>query len=215
MRAATSVVWDAVAGGRRAIAAEVDRIVADDPDALDAPSRCEGWRCVDVLAHLVHLAEASTSSMARDLVRRGPGPDRGLRRSAVAVAEAPPAELTARLRAAAPGRFRVPGAPPVVALGELVVHAGDLLDPLGIDGATVVGAPAAALADLLVVYRRIGRVAFGRPRPPVSLVADDLGVRVGAGPEVRGRAVDLVTVLAGRRGPVVERLQGPGLDRLA
>ena len=53
-------VWTEVADGRVRLADEADRL---DPDALEAPSWCSGWRVRDVLGHLVYLAEASSGAL--------------------------------------------------------------------------------------------------------------------------------------------------------
>jgi hypothetical protein len=48
----------------------------------------------------------------------------------------------------------------------------------------------------------------------VRLVATDLGLSVGAGPEVRGTAEALLMIMAGRR-DVMSELSGPGQRKFA
>ncbi|MCB0972652.1 MAG: maleylpyruvate isomerase family mycothiol-dependent enzyme [Acidimicrobiales bacterium] len=198
-------VWNEVAGGRHRLA---DRIDGLGPDALDGPSWCGGWRGRDVLGHLVYLAEASQAGVWLDVVRLGPRPDRALDRRARELGELPVPELTERLRGAAEGRFHILGTPAVVVVGELLVHGNDLLAPLG-ESVDIEPEVAAAVAP---TYHRVGKFAFGgNPTKGVSLVADDADLRLGDGPEVRGRAFDLVLLLANRR-QALDRLEGPGVE---
>lgn len=199
-------MWDEVRAGRLLLADLVDGLA---PEALDRPSWCDGWRARDVLGHLVYLAEATRWRATRDVLRVGPRPDRALDRLARALGDRPVPELTARLRAAAGGRFHVVGAPPVVALGEVLVHGSDLLRPLGRE----LPVDPEVAVPVLAPYRRLGRLAFhGRPAG-VTLVATDADLTMGRGPEVRGRAIDLLLLLANRH-QVVDALDGPGVERL-
>jgi len=207
-------VWEAVAARRRALA---DWAGGLTDDQAEAPSWCEGWRVRDVLGHLVHLAEASQLSMARDLATHGGLPvDRALARMARLVGDRPVAELADRLAAAADGRFHVPFTPAVVVVGELLVHGADMGWPGSGGGAADAALDEAAeAAAVLPVYWRVGGLAFHRPRlGGVTLVADDARWWAGNGPEVRGAAVDLVLLLANRR-QVLPRLTGPGVARLS
>lgn len=200
-------VWTEVADERVRLADEVDRL---DADALEAPSWCSGWRVRDVLGHLVYLAEATQWSVVRDIVRLGPKPDRALDRRARALGDHSVDELTGRLRASAAGRFHVLGSPAAVALGEVLVHGADMLRAVHRDtdvDPTVVG-------PVLAVYRRIGRVAFhDTPSKVVTLVATDAEVRLGSGPEVRGRSIDLLLLLA-NRSQALATMSGPGVGLL-
>lgn len=185
-------VWRAVEERRLALA---ERVGALDAAQWEADSWCDGWRVRDVFAHLVHLAEATQWSMARDLVANGVAPNKALDRVARRLADEPRSELVSRLKAAARGRFHVVGSPPVVALGEVITHGADMLRPLGLDedvGPSVV-------VPVLSVYRRLRRLAFqGESLRGVRLVATDADWTAGDGPELRGRAVDLLLFLANR-----------------
>lgn len=197
-------LWRVVREQRVRLADTVDELA---PEALDRPSWCDGWRGRDVLGHLVHLAEATRWGATLDVLRHGPKPDRALDRMARSFGDLPIPDLTARLRAAADGRFHVTGSPRVVVLGEVVVHGSDLLRPLGRE----LPVDPEAVVPLLGVYRRVGRLAFhGRPAG-VTLVATDAEVAMGRGPEVRGRVVDLLLLLANRH-QVLDAIHGPGVD---
>jgi uncharacterized protein (TIGR03083 family) len=200
-------VWAEVARRRVRLADEVEVL---DPDVLAAPSWCTDWRVRDVLGHLVYLAEATQASVLRDVVRLGPKPDKALDRRARALGDRPVDELTSRLRASAGGRFHVLGSPAVVALGEVLVHGADMMRAVGRD----TDVDAGVVSPILRVYRRVGRVAFhATPMKGVSLVATDAVVRLGTGPEVAGRSIDLLLLLANRP-QVLAGLTGPGVDLL-
>jgi uncharacterized protein (TIGR03083 family) len=202
--------WTWVAEQRLALADALDEL----PDAAwDGPSRCEGWRARDAVGHLVFLAEGNRASVALDLARQLRPPSAALDRIARRVGQASPAELVARLRAASGGRFVVPGQPPAVSLGEVVVHGIDALRPSG--AAEPALAPERA-QPVAAAYRPIGLV-FGTARAArqVRFVATDGDWAVGPpdGPEATGAAVDVVQALAGRP-DARAALRGPGVALL-
>ena len=185
-----------------------DLIESLDERAWNFPSWCEGWRVRDVLAHLVHLAEATQLSMAADMIRGGLRPDRTLREAARRLGDVPVPELTHRLRASADGRFHVFGSPASVALGEMLVHGADALRPLDLE----LDGPPSDAAGVLDAYWRIGQLAFhGALHKGLTLKATDFDWTKGRGPEVRGRAIDLLLLVANRR-QVLPCLDGPGLS---
>ncbi|MGH9920351.1 MAG: maleylpyruvate isomerase family mycothiol-dependent enzyme [Nitrososphaerales archaeon] len=184
-----------------------DRIQSLEPEQWEASSWCTGWRVRDVLAHLVHLAEATQLSMVRDVLRGGGRPDRALSRIARQLGREPVPDLAGRLRIAAKGRFHVVGLPPAVTLGEVLVHGADALGPFGMS----MEVPTRDVVPVLDVYRRVGRFAFhAAPNRGLRLVASDTDWQSGSGPEVRGRAVDLLLLMANRR-QALPALDGPGV----
>lgn len=187
-----------------------DRIESLDETAWNSASWCRGWRVRDVLAHLVSGAEATPLSMTRDLLRGGLRPDRAVSGAAKRLGDVPVSELAARLRAAAEGGFRPPGFPAAMGLGDVLVHSADAFRPIGLD----VDAPPADAAPVLDAYWRRGRmVVHAAPQEGRCLVATDLDWTKGSGPEVRGKAIDLMLLVANRR-QVLPCLEGPGLAGL-
>ena len=188
-----------------------DEIAALSPDLWDIPSWCTGSHIRDVLGHLVSMAEARQLSMFWQMMHSGLRPDRAVDRMARAVGDQPVPELAERLRRGADGGFHVIGVPAELGVGDLLVHSSDALRPTGI-------MPDPPLADVLVVldtYKKWGRrVVHAVPHRGVSLAATDADWRMGAGPEVRGRAIDLLLLVANRR-QVIDRLDGPGIGQLA
>jgi uncharacterized protein (TIGR03083 family) len=200
-------IWPAVAELRRRAATTIRGL---SPAAYDTRSWCGDWRVRDVCGHLVHLAEASQTSMVRDVVTNGMVPDRSLSQIARRLGECPPSELADRLEASADGRFHVVGTSPAVALGEVVVHGADMFRPLEIPWDVDPG----LVVRVVPTYRWLRRVAFhARPLGRVQLSATDIEWTEGEGPQIRGRALDLLLLLA-NRSPVLPALSGPGLSQL-
>jgi uncharacterized protein (TIGR03083 family) len=202
--------WSTVRSARLRLA---DQVVALDSADWDAPSWCEGWRVRDALGHLVYLAEASNLSMSKDLLRHGFLPNTVLDRTARLVGSEAVPDLCDRLRAAADGRFRAPGGPRPLVLGEVVAHGSDMLRPLG----QSVDVRTEDLIPILNVYSRLGRTVFGSGSTgQVRLVATDSDWTNGANakPDVRGLSVDLLLLMANRR-QVMSQLSGPGLEHLS
>jgi hypothetical protein len=74
-----------------------------------------------------------------------------------------------------------------------------------------VDAPPADAVLVLDAYWRRGRtIVHAAPHRGHRLVATDLDWTRGSGPEVRGKAIDLVLLVANRR-QVLPNLEGPGL----
>jgi len=200
-----------VTGEVRRLRLEIaDDIAALSPGQWDLPSWCTGWRVRDVLGHLVHMAESTQVSLSWQIMRNGVRPDVALERIARKLGDQPVPELAARLRSAADRHSRVPGAPSALGLGDLLVHSADALRPTG----TIPDPPVADVLVVLDAYGKWGRrVVHAAPDRGVSLAATDAEWHRGSGPEVRGKAVDLLLFVANRQ-QVVERLEGPGVARL-
>lgn len=122
------------------------------------------------------------------------------------LAEVPVPGLAGRLRAAQ-GGIRVPGFPIAIGLGDVLVHTADAFRPLGMG----VDAPPADAIPVLDAYWQKGRTIFhAAPHRGRRLVATDIEWKRGSGPEVRGKAIDLLLLVANRR-QVLSCLEGPGL----
>ncbi|MEZ5383448.1 MAG: maleylpyruvate isomerase family mycothiol-dependent enzyme [Microthrixaceae bacterium] len=180
---------------RRRAAADL-RIIADE--AWDEPSLCAGWRCRDVLGHLVWLAERTRAGVFLDVMRTVRPPNSAIRRIGTRMGDRPPEELLDRLDAAAEGRFHLPGTGPEVALAEVLTHRADITRVT--DGPTRSSDERTATA--VDAYRQLWWY-FGLPRAVhgARLVATDAGWAVGpeGGPEIRGPGQSLLVAIAGRR----------------
>ena len=201
-------VWSQTAERRRWLADELAGLQLSE---WETASWCADWTLRDVLAHLVHLAETSTPAMTFEIAKTGFVFDRAFRRGVEQLREVSPDALCDRLRAAACGRFHVPGTPAIVALGELFVHPADMFEPLG----RTYAVPGDDVRPLLPVFRRLGRVGYhAREVKQVRLVATDTDWSAGKGSVVEGTALDLLLLMANRR-QVVPRLAGDGVARFA
>jgi uncharacterized protein (TIGR03083 family) len=205
----TTGVWAHVRGERLRLADEIEELVAEQ---WATPSLCAGWRVADVAGHLVFLAEANQLRGIGYMWRygRGVSVNRMVDVTARRWAQATPTELADRLRAAADGRYRLPGAPASAALAEVVVHGEDLRRPLGL------AAPERDPADLvpaLDLYRRIGRWFLRRGVRRLRVEATDVDWSAGAGDLVRGPALALLLALAGRDS-ACDELDGAGVTSL-
>jgi uncharacterized protein (TIGR03083 family) len=185
-----------------------DGIAGLTADQWDTPSWCAGWRVRDVLGHLVSMRETKRLALVWEIIRSGFRPDRAVDRLARATGDQPVPELVERLRDAADRP--VAGLPPELALGDVLVHSADALRPCGL----MPDPPAADVVVVLETYKKWERRMFHAvPHRGVSLNATDVDWRSGLGPEVRGRAIDLLLLVANRP-QVVDQLDGPGLATL-
>jgi hypothetical protein len=81
-------------------------------------------------------------------------------------------------------------------LGDVLVHGNDALRALGLE----FGVDPDDAVPVLNAYRRVGGLIFhARPYGTVMLVATDVQWSCGMGPEVKGRAIDLVMFMANRQ----------------
>ncbi|SDS98086.1 TIGR03083 family protein [Nocardioides scoriae] len=188
--------------------------VADLLDDLDAqewehPSLCTDWRVRDVAAHLA-LAHTGAAQALVDVVRSGGRFDVMIRDTARRQARRPVGEHAARLRAMVGSRRRAPLVSPLEPLIDVLVHAQDVVRPLGRTRAVPPDAAAAAaerawsMGFPFRAQRRLG---------PVRLVATDHAWTAGEGEEVRAPVGDLLLLVTGRD-VVLPDLGGPGADRL-
>ncbi len=179
------------------------------------PSLCDDWSNHDVLAHLVVGYSAGAAAVTAEMLCHSGSFDRANAALARAVAATRnPAELlddfellTRRPRGL--GRYF----PPRLLLGDHITHELDMLFALGREPAI----PADALVAVLNTQVSV-------PNPFVPAFRNGRGLRLTAtdtswahgvaGPTVRGRAADLVSVL-GNRPAMLARLGGDGVDVLA
>lgn len=185
----------------------VDDLGSVPSAAWTTPSLCPGWDVHDVLAHLVDTARTSRigfvtrMALARfDFDRMN---DVGVQREK---ADDPNQTLDA-MRSALHLTL-TPPAPFATRFVEAFVHGEDIRRPLGIPGDYPVHAVSKALSHQAKTSAAMGG---GRERiDGLRLVATDSGLTLGQGPEVRGRAIDLLVAVSGRAVPA-DALDGPGV----
>ena len=195
-----AAVWSTLAAERVALA---DLLDAADPSVFAKPSKCGGWRVHDVLAHLVVLAEAKGRfRFLAQGMRIDPRPNASVDKMARRLAAtASPRELTERLRAARDGHFTVPGMPPVVALGEVLVHRADIAEAAALPIRATDNVTRAVLEAELRLWFAFGVSRSMRKR---HFVPTDANWTVGPedGPVVEAPGEELLLTVTGRHLPV-------------
>lgn len=182
-----------VAAQRRALADLLDTLHREE---WTAPSLCPGWTVHDVLAHLTLSTRQSTAGMVLRILRaRGDFDWAEARAARERAAVYPPATLLAQLRETAALDRRVGLSSPWDPLVDVLVHSQDIARPLGRRLPTP---PALAVPALHHVW---SNAFYGRPARRMSglrFVATDTDWVEGDGPEVCGRAGDLLLLATGR-----------------
>ena len=202
-------VFAATERERRAVA---DLLAGLDAAQLATPSLCAGW---DVRTVAAHLAAALTGADGRFVlaVLRARG---DLHRANDALAREgarrPVGDLVASLQGSAGRRVSPPVVGPRGPLTDVLVHGGDMRVPLGLPHDPAADGVRAAL-QFVTGGRPVGFVPRGR-LAGLRLVAEDLGTTSGEGAEVRGRGIDLLMAVCGRRA-LLHALRGPGVPVLA
>ena len=202
-----SDVWPLVHAERAALVDDLGRL---DTEQWERPSLCDGWTVHDVAAHLVDTARTTRLGFLAGLVRARLDFDRQNARGVERWRGATPQETLERLRAVATWTS-TPPAPLDSRLVEEVVHGEDIRRPLGLTR----GYPAEAVERALRLQLRTP-ASFGGAKELATrcrLVAEDVDVAVGDGPEVRGPALSLLLAVSGR--PALDDLSGPGVAVLA
>jgi uncharacterized protein (TIGR03083 family) len=200
--------WQAIRAQRLAVA---DLLEALDDGEWRHPSLCEGWSVQDVAAHLTLQQLGLLEGLAM-FARTPGGMNRVIREAARRqAARTSRSELVAKLRASADSRRHNVGVTYRETLIDALVHGQDIARPLA--RALPIPPDAAALAADRVWSR--GWPFYPRRRlAGLRLVATDGGWAAGEGSEIRGTTCDLLLVLTGRGGAVLEDLDGEGVGEL-
>ena len=197
----------ATAQERRRIADLIDDL---DEAQLATPSLCAGWDVKTVGAHLEIMLAGGIRRVMWLATRRG-GSDRAIDELARRSAQRPAAEIARSLRDLADHRYWRPPPQAPGLLAEVLAHSGDIRIPLGLP-LELDPQPTAVALDFLTGPVPIGLIPLGRLRG-IRLQATDIGRTWGDGPEIRGRAADLLMAAVGRTA-TLSALDGPGLALL-
>lgn len=208
---------DVAALTRASREALVAALVDLDDDQWLVPSLCEGWRVVDVAAHLAWAPVLGPGAGVVAMARHGLSVNRMIARSAIGWSDRGREAIVAQLRDNARTGATPIGMPAVAGLADAVVHGLDVRRPLGLPGQVPSAALAPVAAFTLATPWPMNVVVGGSAKRRVAgvrLVATDADWSYGDGPEVRGSAEALLLVLHGR--PVApDELAGPGVAVLA
>lgn len=162
----------------------------------DHPSLCDRWRVREVVAHLTVPTRWEPAAFMAEVEADGGDLGRTVDRLAERDGSLDPSTLLAGLRDERLHRWVPPGGGQDGALVHAVVHALDVLIPLGLDG----GFPSGPLLEVLDLLTSGGVAArFGIDVDELSVSADDLEWRFGGGEPRRADAAHLAVMLCGRR----------------
>jgi uncharacterized protein (TIGR03083 family) len=170
---------------------------------------CGQWDVEEVVAHLTAAASLNQWQWVRSMLGARFRVAVHNQRRMVDHRGSTPAETLDRFRAII-GSTTAPSGHTPAYLGEVVVHAQDIRQPLGL--LRVPGVDALTpVAEFFA--RRNFTVASRTAVAGVSLRADDGPFATGTGPLVTGSTLALVMTMAGRA-PYIDQLDGPGVPAL-
>jgi uncharacterized protein (TIGR03083 family) len=183
--------WELIHRERAAMA---DTLAELKPSQWGEPSLCAGWSVHLAAAHILAGAEQTPLAFITGMAGSGFRFNTTMDRKARQLGALPPAEIIERLRARTT-TTNGPPAPVVTMLGEIVVHTGDILHPLGQAREVNPGALIACLDN----YTGMGFPIGTKKRiDGLRLVATDVDWSHGTGPEVTGPALPLLLAMTGR-----------------
>jgi uncharacterized protein (TIGR03083 family) len=188
--------------------------LAQDLSGLDAEqwqhhTLCGRWNVEEVVAHLTAAASLNQWQWARSMLGARFRADVHNQRRLVDHQGRTPAETLDRFRAIISSTTAPSGHTPAY-LGEVIVHAQDIRQPLGLPRTPDVEA-LTPVAEFFA--RRNFTVASRTVAKGIQLRADDGAFSTGAGPRVTGSTLGLVMSMAGRAA-YVDQLVGPGVPTL-
>ena len=188
--------------------------LAEDLSGLNAEqwrhaTLCGQWDVEEVVAHLTAAASLNQWRWVRSMLGARFRVDVHNQRRLVEHRGSTPAETLDRFRAII-GSTTAPSGHTPAYLGEVVVHAQDIRQPLGLPRTPHVDA-LTPVADFFA--RRNFAVASRTAVAGLQLRADDGPFATGTGPLVTGSTLALVMSMAGRA-PYVDQLDGPGVPTL-
>ena len=185
--------------------------LAEDLSGLDAEqwrhgTLCGRWDVEEVVAHLVAAASLGRWRWLRSIIGARFRPDVHNQRRMVQFRGRTPEETLSRFRGVI-GSTTAPSGDTPAYLGEVVVHAQDIRQPLGLRRSPSIDA-LTPVADFFA--RRNFTVASRTHVAGLQLRADDGPFAAGSGPLITGSTLALVMSMAGRA-RYVDELDGPGV----
>lgn len=185
--------------------------LAEDLSGLDAEqwrheTLCGQWDVEEVVAHLIAAARLGRWRWLRSMIGARFRPDVHNQRRMVEYRGRTPAETLSRFRGVI-GSTTAPSGDTPAYLGEVVVHAQDIRQPLGLRHSPSID----ALTPVAEFFARRNFAVASRTRVAgLQLRADDGPFAAGSGPLISGSTLALVMSMAGRA-EYVDELDGPGV----
>ena len=199
-------LWELAHAERAALAEDLAGLGAEQwrHDTL-----CGEWNVEQVVAHLTAAASLNQWRWLRSMLGARFRPDVHNQRRLVEYRGSTPAETLDRFRAVITSTTAPSGHIPAY-LGEVVVHAQDIRQPLRLARTPSIDA-LTPVADFFA--QRDFTVASHTHVAGLQLRADDGPLATGTGPLVTGSTLALVMSMAGRV-PYLAELDGPGVPTL-
>jgi uncharacterized protein (TIGR03083 family) len=202
----TEHLWSLAHAERAALADDLSHLTADQ---WQQHTLCEDWNVEEVVAHLTAAASMNQWKWLRSMLAARFRPDVHNQRRLAEHRGSSPVETLARFHAIIDSTTAPSGHIPAY-LGEVVVHAQDIRQPLGLTRTPSVEA-------LTPVAEFFARRNFAVPSSSrvadLQLRADDGPFVAGSGAPVTGSTLALVMSMAGRE-HYVDELDGPGVQLL-
>ena len=199
-------LWELAHAERRALADDLAGLSAEQ---WEQATLCAEWNVEDVVAHLTAAASMTQGKWLRSMLAARLRPDVHNRRRLAEHRGDDPADTLARFLAVIDSTTSPSSHIPAY-LGEVVVHAQDIRQPLGLEREP-------GLDALTPVAEFFARRNFAVPSmsraADLQLRADDGPFVAGSGALVTGSTLALVMSMAGRS-VYVDELDGPGVQLL-
>ncbi|MFD8491698.1 maleylpyruvate isomerase family mycothiol-dependent enzyme [Amycolatopsis sp. NPDC059657] len=201
--------WGDIDSERASLADQLDDLTEAE---WKTPSLCEGWTAREVVAHLTYPTRETWGEMLGGLIRAKGDFDRMTHESAIK--EAAPfsnAELVAGLRAIVGSRRLAPLTKPSEPLFEILLHAQDIMRPLGRPRPMP---PAAALKAVERIWSMGFPFNAKKKLKGFRLNAVDVSWSAGEGELIEGPVEDLLLLVSGRTEIALPHLSGDGAAAL-
>jgi uncharacterized protein (TIGR03083 family) len=199
-------LWGLAHAERAALAEDLAGL---EPGQWRHDTLCGDWDVEQVVAHLTAAASLNQWRWLRSMLAARLRPDVHNQRRLAEHRGSTPAETLDQFRAVI-SSTTAPSRHTPAYLGEIVVHAQDIRQPLGLAQSPSVDA-LTPVADFFA--RRNFTVASHTHAADLRLRADDGPFATGTGPLVSGSTLALVMSMAGRV-PYLAELDGPGVQTL-
>jgi uncharacterized protein (TIGR03083 family) len=198
--------WPTIHREREALAVDLEPLTDEQ---WATPSLCTDWTVRQVVAHMTGTAKITPASFFPKLIGSGFSMKRLQAKDIANLSGGTPAETLAHFKDVV-GSSKHPPGPTDTWLGETIIHAEDVRQPLGIKHEY----PAGVAVQVADFYKSSNLVIGAKRRiAGLKLTATDTDWSHGDGPEVRGPIVALVMAMTGRK-PALEDLTGDGVATL-
>jgi uncharacterized protein (TIGR03083 family) len=186
-----------------------DTLASFTPEQWEHFTLCKGWNVHLVAGHVLAGAEQTTGGFLKGLASSGFRFNVMTQNDVVRNAKLSPGELVTRLRATVTTTNHPP-APIAAMLGEVVAHAEDICQPLGVNS----GVADEALIATLQAFANTGFPLGSKKRVEgLTISPNDLAWSHGSGPKVEGPGKALVLAMVGRTAALKD-LSGDGVPEL-